>query len=299
MDARQMEYVVAIAEERSFTRAAARCHIAQSALSHQVARLETEVGARIFDRTSRSVRLSEAGVILLPYARQILDNLAGARNALDRHHGLTRGRLRIGLTQTAGRGLDLITLIGDVHRRYPDISLSTVTGPGRELIDAVRDGQLDIAAAAAPIEGWPDGVTFQPLIDEPLVAVVASGHRLARRKQIRLEELSDSGPFVEFVPGTALRDQVDGAFAAAGVRRTSSFQVGQITDMIHYAANGLGTAIVPRAFTLGNSMFSGSGSVHVFKLVAPTIHLQIGTFRRPDRPSPALDALVACLPGAQ
>src|ERR1700689_1894666 len=98
MDVRQLEYVVAIADEQNFTRAAARCHVAQSALSHQVARLQAEFGVRTFDRTSRSVRLTEAGQTFLPYARQILDDYASARATLDQLAGITRGRLRIGLT---------------------------------------------------------------------------------------------------------------------------------------------------------------------------------------------------------
>src|SRR5580700_8254669 len=123
MDTRQMEYIVAIAEEGSFTKAAARHHIAQSALSHQVARLEAELGVRIFERTSRSVRLSDAGQVLLPYARQILQDIANARAALDELAGVMRGILRLGMTQTAGRTLDVIAVIGKFHRRYPDIQL--------------------------------------------------------------------------------------------------------------------------------------------------------------------------------
>src|SRR5580692_4384461 len=113
MDVRQLEYVVAIAEERNFTRAAQRCHVAQSALSHQVARLETELGTKLFERTTRSVRLSEAGQTLLPHALRVVRDLDDARAALDGLAGIVRGRLRIGMSQTASRALDLITLIGE------------------------------------------------------------------------------------------------------------------------------------------------------------------------------------------
>src|ERR1700691_1921617 len=152
MDARQIEYIVAVDEEGSFTRAAARHHIAQSALSHQVARLEAELGVRIFERTSRSVRLSDAGEVLLPYARQILQDIANARAALDELAGVMRGSLCIGMTQTAGRTLALVALIGKFHRRYRDIELTTMTGPGGELIENVHKGTLDIALAALPTE---------------------------------------------------------------------------------------------------------------------------------------------------
>jgi DNA-binding transcriptional LysR family regulator len=297
MDVRQLEYVVAIAEEGSFTRAAQRCHIVQSALSHQVARLESELGVKLFERTSRSVRLADAGLLLLPYARQVLGDMAEARNAIDALAGITRGRLRVGMTQTAGRALNLIALIGDFHRQYPEIELSTVSGPGGELIDAVRDGQLDVAVAALRSQGVPEGIIFQMAIEvEPLVAVVHAGHRLAARKRVNLEELAGAGPFVEFLANTTLRERVDAAFAAAGTHRDSSFEVGQITDMVRYAASGLGTAIVPRVFTEPeDDRADPDVGFRVLKIVAPGLELRIGAFRRKDRVPAAVRAFLALL----
>jgi DNA-binding transcriptional LysR family regulator len=298
MDVRQLEYVVAIAEEGSFTRAALRCHIVQSALSHQVARLESELGVKLFERTSRSVRLADAGLLLLPYARQVLGDMAEARNAIDALAGITRGRLRIGMTQTAGRALDLIALIGNFHRQYPEIELSTLSGPGGELIDAVHDGQLDVAVAALRPQGVPDGIVFHMAIEtEPLVAVVPAEHRLAARKRVNLQELAGAGPFVEFLTNTTLRERVDAAFAAVGAHRESSFEVGQITDMVRYAASGLGTAIVPRVFTEPeHGRAAPADGPHVLRIVAPGLELRIGAFRRKDRVPAAVAAFLAMLP---
>jgi DNA-binding transcriptional LysR family regulator len=297
MDVRQLEYVVAIAEEGSFTRAAQRCHIVQSALSHQVARLESELGVKLFERTSRSVRLADAGLLLLPYARQVLGDMAEARNAIDALAGITRGRLRIGMTQTAGRALDLITTIGEFHRQYPEIELSTLSGPGGELIDAVHDGQLDLAVAALRAQGVPDGIVFQMAIgSEPLVAVVPAEHRLADRKRVNLQELASAGPFVEFLSNTTLREQVDAAFTAVGAHRRSSFEVGQITDMVRYAACGLGTAIVPRVFTQPEHDRSDPHTgFRVLRIVAPSLELRIGAYRRKDRAPAAVGAFLDLL----
>jgi DNA-binding transcriptional LysR family regulator len=298
MDVRQLEYVVAIAEEGSFTRAAHRCHIVQSALSHQVARLESELGVKLFERTSRSVRLADAGLLLLPYARQVLGDIGEARNAIDALAGITRGRLRIGMTQTAGRALDLIALIGAFHRQYPEIELSTRSGPGGELIDAVHDGQLDVAVAALRPQGVPDGIVFQTAIEtEPLVAVVPANHPLAARKRVDLQELAGAGPFVEFLANTTLRERVDAAFATTGARRTSSFEVGQITDMVRYAASGLGTAIVPHVFTgPGHDRADPTMAFRVLRIVAPGLELRIGAFHRKDRVPAAVGAFLALLP---
>lgn len=297
MDTRQLEYVVAVAEDGNFTKAAARHHIAQSALSHQVARLEAELGVRIFDRTSRSVRLSDAGQVVLPFVRQVLQDVVNARAALDELAGVMRGSLRIGMTQTAGQTLDLVALIGKFHRRHPDIELTAMTGPGSELVENVHSGTLDIAVAALPAEEIPHDVTFDPVGErEPLVAVVPSDHQLVTRKRVSLAELAKEGSFVEFRPGTALREQVDAAFVVAGVRRRSSFEVGQIADMVQYVANGLGVTIVPRAFTGRRS--DGLDPVqpfHVIELTDSELSLTIGVFRKAARDSASIGAFFAML----
>jgi DNA-binding transcriptional LysR family regulator len=297
VDIRQLEYVVAVAEEGNFTKAAAASHIAQSALSHQVARLEAELGVRIFDRTSRSVRLSDAGQVMLPFVRQILQDVVNARAALDELAGVMRGSLRIGMTQTAGQTLDLVAFIGKFHRRHPDIELTAMTGPGSELVENVHSGTLDIALAALPTEEIPHDVTFDQVGQrEPLVAVVPSDHRLVTRKRVNLAELAKEDSFVEFRPGTALREQVDTAFVVAGVRRRSSFEVGQIADMVQYAANGLGVTIVPRTFTGRRS--TGLGPVqpfHVIELTDSELSLTIGVFRKAGRDSASTGAFFAML----
>jgi DNA-binding transcriptional LysR family regulator len=252
MDLRQLEYVIAIADTRSFTRAAERCHTAQSALSHQVARLESQLGMRLFERTSRSVTLTRAGETLLPFAIRILNEVAEAREQLDGldGRGTVRGHLRLGMTQTAGRVFDVVGLLGEYNRRYPEVELTIVTGPGHELIAAVRAGELDIALAGTGPGMPPAGIDFRPLgHDEPLVAVVSDGHRLAGRKRVALRELAETDRFVEFRVNTGLRDHVDALFRAAGIDRAVAFEVGQITEMVHFAGSGLGTAIVPRIFT--------------------------------------------------
>src|SRR5580658_6538810 len=148
MEVRQLEYVVAVAEEGSFTRAAQRCHVAQSALSQQVARLERELATKLFERTSRSVRLSESGATLLPHARRILEDMANARLALDQLAEIITGRLRIGMTQTANKTLDVVGAIGEFHHRYPAVVLATMSGPEYELVEEVQAGHLDVALAA-------------------------------------------------------------------------------------------------------------------------------------------------------
>jgi DNA-binding transcriptional LysR family regulator len=281
MDIRQLEYVVAVAEEGSFTRAARRCHVAQSALSHQVARLERELGTRLFDRTSRSVHLSEAGSTLLPHALRVLADMSDARAALTRFAAVVAGRLRIGMTQSASQTLDLVPAIGEYHQRYPGVSLASVSGPEPELIDAVAKGRLDVALAALPPDGNRSGLEFTPLVEsEPLVGVVPADHPLVRRRRVRLEELAGNA-FVEFRAGTTLRAHIDRAFTEASIERNSGFEVGQIRDIVEYVRSGLGVAIVPLAFALPTVSDSvPAGEVHVLQITDPTLGVTIGAYRR-------------------
>lgn len=185
MDLRQLEYVVAVADELSFTRAAEGCHVVQSALSHQIQRLEAELDMRLFERSSRRVRVTPAGELLVAYARRILASVAEARVELDALAGLERGELAVGATQTAGRVLDVIALFGAFHRQHSGIKLASISGPAHELVEGVRAGWLDLAfvAASADAPGSDiavDGVERQVLVErEPLVAVVGMKHRLA------------------------------------------------------------------------------------------------------------------------
>src|SRR5580658_3924177 len=107
MELRYLRYFLAVAETRNFTRAAAQCFVAQSALSEQIARLEVEVGTALFARTSRTVRLTAAGEVLVPLARRVLADVELAQAELDALGGLRRGRLRLGLLQAAASGMDL------------------------------------------------------------------------------------------------------------------------------------------------------------------------------------------------
>ena len=113
MELRQLEYVVAIADTGSFTRAGHRCHVVQSALSRQVARLETELGVRLFHRTTREVRLTAAGHAFLPAARRVLSEAARARAEATDAASVPRGQLRLGASQAASGSLDLAALLAD------------------------------------------------------------------------------------------------------------------------------------------------------------------------------------------
>jgi DNA-binding transcriptional LysR family regulator len=213
MELRHLTYFVAVAESLNFTKAAARCFVAQSALSQQVARLEAEVGTPLFARTSRSVRLTEAGETLLPLARRILGDVDNARSELDALSGLRRGRLRLGLLQSTADPIDQIAVIGDFHERFPAVDISVTNETSSSMMDAVGTGTLDVAIVGLGPDDLPASLSQRTLSLDPLVAVVSRRHPLARQPTIAVDALVGSRPFIHFLAGSGVRHYVDAAFA--------------------------------------------------------------------------------------
>jgi DNA-binding transcriptional LysR family regulator len=247
---RQLEYVVAIAETGTFTAAAERCHVAQSALSHQISSLERHLRARLFERSSRSVRLTEAGQSLLPVARRVLREMAGIRDELRSADPVARGPLRIGAAQTAIRVLNLPRMLVDFDKRYPEVQVSVVSGAECELMSGLRSEESDVALVALDASALPADVCFKPFgAPEPLVAVMSHDHPLARGSSVQLAELAATSRFIDFQPRTALQNKIRAMAEAAGAERRVMCELGTITEMVRMAATGAAVAIVPRAFT--------------------------------------------------
>lgn len=244
-----MRYVIAVAETSSFTRAAQRCHVVQSALSHQVARLERELGARLFERTSRRVRLTPAGAAFLPAARQCVEAAERAAAEVAATAGEVRGRLTLGVIPTVA-AVDIPALLGEFHRRHPHARLSLTVGASDDLAEQVRQGEIEVAFLGIPVTVRPRGVRARELNRERLVAVVAPDHPLAGETSIDLRRLS-SEVFVDLPAKTAGRAQSDLAFAAAGLTREVAFEVTNADYLARLVGAGLGVALLPPAYVAG------------------------------------------------
>ncbi|MBT2896688.1 LysR family transcriptional regulator [Streptomyces sp. McG3] len=249
MELQQMRYVIAVAETNNFTRAAQRCLVVQSALSHQIARLEKELGARLFERTSRRVRLTPAGAAFLPAARQCLDAAERAAAEVAAAVGEVRGRLTVGLIPTVA-AVDLPSVLKDFHRRHPKARVSLSVGASEDLVDQVREGEIEVAFLGIPVTARPRGVHARELARERLIAVVSPAHPLAGASSVDLHRLSSEG-FVDLPAKTAGRAQSDLAFAAAGLTREVAFEVTNADYLARLVAAGLGVALLPPAYVAG------------------------------------------------
>lgn len=246
MELQQMRYVVAVAETGSFTRAAERCFVVQSALSHQVAALERELGVRLFARTSRRVEITAAGEAFLSSARLALDAAERAGVEAAAAAGQVRGTLRLGVIPTV-TALDVPATLRRFRTAHPQVTVSLRVAASDALVAAVRAGEADVAVLGLPAGAPPSGVRHRELVRERLVAAVDARHPLAGRERIDLAALADE-TFADFPAGSPGRAQSDRAFAAAGLRRTIAFEAPATDLLLGLVREGLAVAMLPEPF---------------------------------------------------
>ncbi len=241
-----MRYVVAVAETRNFTRAAERCSVVQSSLSHRIAGLERELGVKLFARSSRRVELTSAGAAFLVGARECLAAADRAVTDAAAATGVVRGRLAVGVIVTTA-AVDVPELLQRYRARHPDVRVLLRSGRSDELAAALRSGELDIAFLGMPEGERPSGVETIVLDHDEHVLVVPAGHRLAGVSRVTLREIAEE-TFVDFAGGTPGRAQSDQAFAAAGLTRDVAYEAGVVELITRLIARGLGIALLPSAF---------------------------------------------------
>ncbi|GAA3096299.1 LysR family transcriptional regulator [Streptomyces echinatus] len=246
VDLQQMRYVVAVAETRNFTRAAERCAVVQSSLSHRIAALERELGVRLFARSSRRVELTSAGAAFVAAARECLAAADRAVADASAAAGVVRGRLAVGVIVTAA-AVDVPELLQRYRAQHPEVRVMLRSGRSDELAAAIRSGDLDIAFLGLPEGERPSGVESVVLDHDEHVLAVAAGHRLAGASRVTLREIAGE-TFVDFVAGTPGRAQSDRAFAAAGLVRDVAYEAGVVELITRLIAGGLGIALLPSAF---------------------------------------------------
>ena len=250
MELRHLRHFVALAEERSFTAAAAREHIVQSGLSTSIRALEKDVGALLFVRGTRPIRLTAEGEALVPSARRTLEAADNARQTVQEVHGVLAGQLRIGALQTTGHTLPFASWLAEFALAHPRVEISVQQLAASEMVRLVADGGLDCALVAL-LDGHPAGLDVIPLLAEPIVLACPADHPLARETAVGLVQLADER-FVEAPPAWAIRSEIDRAFAAAGLHRRIACVVNEWSMVLDLVAAGVGIALVPRGldFTL-------------------------------------------------
>jgi DNA-binding transcriptional LysR family regulator len=242
-DLRQLRHFVVVAEELSFTRAARKIPLAQSALSVSVRSLERGLRTELFKRTGHSVALTESGEVLLVEARKILRAVDRAHDAVADVEGGIRGRVRIGILQSLAFD-PLIDVLIAYRAQRSQVQLEVRVEPrgSRELLRAVEQSRLDVAFVALPGE-YPRDVHVTPLSSGPLAVVTPDDHRLAGKPTIPIDDLGGEA-FVDYPAGWGIRRAVDQIFGERNLEREILVEVADCHTACALARRGLGIAFV-------------------------------------------------------
>jgi LysR family hydrogen peroxide-inducible transcriptional activator len=201
----ELKYLIAVADEQHFGRAAERSFVSQPSLSAAIKNVEQELGVRVFERSKRGVKLTDVGVEIVAQARRTLDEAARIKTVAKQGKG--RYRLRLGVIHTIAPYL-LPQLVAALRKLAPEMSLDIEENMTANLDRLLKTGELDAAILALPYEA--PGIEVEPLYDEEFQVVVPQRHPLAQRRRIPVGEL-DGGELLLLPVGHCLRDQVLGA----------------------------------------------------------------------------------------
>ena len=256
MELRQLRHFLALVEERSVTRAARRELIVQSGLSNSLQALERELGAPLYVRGTRPVRLTAAGEALVGAARRTLASAAEAEQAVHLTRDALIGALRIGVSLSAQHLVPFASYLGQFTRDHPGIDLRLRYGPALEMISMVGAGELD--CVIGPAVSQVAGLRMTRLAGEPLHLACRADHRLAEQAEVTVRELAGER-FVEVPPGWTARLLSDAAFAAEGIPRRVVCDVGDWELFLELVSAGVGIGFAPVG--LQYPVLTGPGSV--------------------------------------
>ena len=254
----ELKYIVAVARERHFGRAADACHVSQPTLSVAIKKLEEELEVKLFERSANEISLTALGGEIVRQAQSVLEQAAGIKEIAKRGKDPLAGPLRLGVIYTIGPYL-LPDLVRQVINQAPQMPLMLQENFTVKLLDMLRTGEIDCAILAEP---FPDaGLATAPLYDEPFMAAVPSQHPLAQRDSIPAQELK-AETMLLLGTGHCFRDHVlevcpeFARFAsnAEGIRR--SFEGSSLETIKHMVAAGMGVTLVPRLSVPGEALLT-------------------------------------------
>jgi len=241
MNLRTLRAFVEVVRQGGFSQAADVVALTQSSVSKAIKTLEDELGMPLLNRLGHRNELTAAGEIAYSRALILLAEHSDLVAEINDLRGLKRGVLRIGLPPV-GCGVLFATMFATYRSRYPDIDIELTEYGSKKLRECLEAGEVDLAALLLPVD---EDFDYQPVRNEPLMAVLPISHPLAQRSRIDFTDLADS-PFILFEAGFALNGKILAACERKGVSPKVTARSGQIDFIIDLVAAGLGVAFVPR-----------------------------------------------------
>src|SRR5215470_1739402 len=249
MELRHLRYLVAVADELNFTRAAQRLGITQPSLSSQIKQLETEMGTSLLRRETRGVELTDAGKLLFEEARVILAEVERVKMGVERRARGETGRINVGSAGATYFHPLIPTIIREFKKKYPDVVLTPEESNTSLLLARVRAGPIDLAFVRPPFSDT-DGLRFEPLVNEPILMVLPAEHALSRLKSAPLSALAQERIilFTRTI-NPPVYDAILATIAQAGFSPHLAQEAPQVASAIPMVAAGFGVTLVPKSMS--------------------------------------------------
>ena len=241
MNLRELEYLLAVADERHFHRAAERCFVSQPTLSGQLKKLEQELGVQLVERSKRQVRMTGAGEAVTAQARRVLNEVRALKSMAREFQDPAKGELHTGLIPTVAPYL-LPRIMPLLTRYYPKLKLWLHEQQTAVLLEKLREAELDLLILALPVET--DEFAELDLFREPFWLAVPAAHPLAKRKQVRLADLREREMLL-LEEGHCLRGQALEVCFSAGARESAAFRATSLETLRHMVGEGMGITLIP------------------------------------------------------
>jgi len=245
MELRHLRTIDAVARHRSFTKAAEELYLAQSAISQQIRRLESELGVEVFRRTSRSVELTAEGRVILSYAQRVLAEVDGMHCELEELTGLLRGQLRIGGVYPTGP-YDLFGMLADFRAAHPGVAIQLVEDTQDDVLAALHADELDCAFTALDPDALGNEYAATLLWEEEIVVALPIDHPLCVRGHVTFEQLA-AEDLIAYRENSALRRRLERTMADRGLEPRNAFICTEMAAVRGLASKGLGIAVIPRS----------------------------------------------------
>lgn len=283
---KQLETFVAVAESNSFRQASQKLNLSQSTVTSHIQHLERELGVPVFHRTTRAIRLTEAGRTLLSRATQTIEGLEGIVANFREEASVEHGDIRIVSAPSFACSI-FPDLLANFHARYPKVTVRFREAFAHDILEAVRREEADFGIGPM-VDGQPQDFEFQFLMKDEFCAVMSKNNVLAGQKTVEFREIAEQ-PILAMPLASAIRKKLVAVFVSMGLELRPKYEMLHHQTLVAMAAANLGIAILPR---IALSSIGAQG-VHIARLMKPQLSRDIGIFiLRGHFPSPAASAFV-------
>jgi LysR family hydrogen peroxide-inducible transcriptional activator len=283
---KDLRYLVALADERHFGKAARRSFVSQPTLSAQLKKLEDYLGVQLIERQPKQVSLTEAGEQIVARARRILEASDEVVTLARSHRDPLAGKLRLALLPTIGPYL-LPRISREIRKGLPRLELRLYEYQTAQMLEKLHSGQIDLGVLALPVNL--EGLDSRPLYDEPFIVALPEHHRLAKKAHVRVEDLKDE-TLLLLEDGHCLRDQALEVCSSVGMQEKQDFRATSLETLRQMVATGAGVTLLPELATRGAYGNARGVVLRPFAKPAPVRHVG-AVWRKTTARKPAIDTL--------